>query len=103
MKKRQVGCKQVLDFIKKEGWYTDYKEAVIEYMKAIDDPDKPLDIRMKRHLLKYLFCFNGIDAVSNNMLWDATSKGYDFWCEKNVVLRSHFRYIDLKYKTVKSK
>ena len=100
---KRVGCKQVLDFMKKGGWCTDYKDEVIKYMKAIDDPDKPLDIRMKRHLLKCLFCFNDIDAVANNMLWDATFKGYDFWAGKSLELKNHFRYIDLKYKTVKSK
>ena len=103
MKKRKVGCKQVIDFMKKEGWYTDYKDEVIKYMKAIDDPDNPQHIRVKRHLLRCLFCFNGINAVTDNLLWNATSKGYDFWAEKNIFLNRHFRYTDLKYKTVQSR
>lgn len=88
--------------MKKEGWYTDYKDEVIKYMTAIDDPDAPRHIRMKKHILKCLFCFNGINAVLDNMFWDVTSKGYDFWAEKNLALDEHFRYITLKYKMVKT-
>lgn len=103
MRKLRVGCKQVLDFMKKEGWYDAYKKETIKYMKAIDDPDNPLDIRMKRHLLRCLFCFNGTEAIVDNLFWATTSDGYDFWDGKNNVLKEHFLHIPLRYKTVMSR
>lgn len=92
----RVGCKQVVDYMKKEGWYGLYCDNLL-YELSHDDYEGNKK-KMKQYYLRQLFCYNGADAVSSNLIWSDTSEGYDYWRNKSIDLGITFRRKRLKYK-----
>lgn len=93
----KVGCKQVVDFMKKEGWYREYCDNILCSLRDCEDKN---DKKVKRLALKELLCYNGDDAIASNLIWSGTFEGYEYWCDKGYSLRRAFRGKRLKYKTI---
>lgn len=91
----RVGCKQVVDYMKKKGWYGLYCDNLLYDLSQDEDRDVKTT---KQHYLMELFCYNGENAVADNFIWSDTFEGYDYWRNKSVDLAFTFRCKRLKYK-----
>lgn len=92
---RRIGCKQVVDYMKKEGWYGLYCDNLLYELSHYDYEGNK---KIKQHYLRKLFCYNGANAVSSNLIWSSTSEGYDYWRNRSVDLEITFSHKRLKYK-----
>ena len=97
MSKIKIGCKQIIDYMKKNGFYSQYCRNVLNDNR-IDTSKKSL--RYKQHLFMGLMYAAGTSAINNNFRWGATPEGYEFWYEKSLQINRAFASVPLKYKHI---
>ena len=98
--KKIVGCKQIVDYMKKNGFYGQYCREILT-----DDLEKyaKKTLKGRQNILRFLLCASGTLAILDGFCWDASSEGHSFWSKKNAQLGRAFISIPLKYKYITMK
>ena len=95
--KKRVGCKQIVDYMKKNGFYGKYCREVLT-----DDLAKHATKTLKgrQNILRFLLCASGTSVILDSFCWDGSFEGRSFWSKKNTQLDRAFISIPLKYKYI---
>ena len=83
---RDVKSKEVIDFMKSEGYYRAYCRNILRSKLRRDNVKF-----LKRHKLLNVLCRNGIESIVCAFIWSNTPEGSDYWEQRDTELKTHFR------------
>lgn len=92
-----VGCKEIVDFMKKSGFYHLYARNTLQSFKTKNQKNTT---HGKRILLGTLLGSYGTSSVLEAFTWIMSPEGYEFWDNKDDMLKDAFFEVPLKFKAV---
>lgn len=93
----KAGCKQIVDYMKKAGFYKLFVKRLLQYDHR-RNRNKTLEGR--KELLVELLGALGVNTISGTFLWSETPEGSVFWNHQDTELRTALSDVPLKYKKV---
>ena len=93
----KAGCKQIVDYMKKYYFYHLYARNTLQFPI---NPELRESLKGRQIMLRILLGAYGCSSVQNAFTWSDTSEKRKFWADRDIQLRSAFKEVRLKYKTV---
>lgn len=93
----KAGCKQIVDFMKKSGFYHLYTRNVLQFPI---NPELRQSLEGRQIMLRILLGVYGNNSIQSAFTWSKTPEKWNFWADMDIQLRSAFSRVKLNYKTV---
>lgn len=97
MHEMTVGCKQIVDYMKKAGFYKLFGERLLRSLHGVS---YSRTLEGRKALLGELLGALGVNTLIDTFTWEYTPEGSIFWSERYNRLRDAFSKVSLKYKKV---